>query len=88
MFALPAQRVRARTSPNASSVPRTVPTSIVTNAISRLAPSEPVSDSFSKNAWYHSRREPSKRCSERCELNEKSDDEQDRREQEDEEEPA
>ena len=32
-LALPAQRVRARTSPNASVVPSTVATTIVTNAI-------------------------------------------------------
>ncbi len=72
MFALLAKRERARTSPNASSVPSTVPTSIVTNAISRLATSEPRSDSFSKNARYHSRLSPSSRWSERCELNEKT----------------
>ena len=70
MFALVAKRERARTSPNASSVPSTVPTIIVTNAISRLAISDPRSDSFSKNARYHSRLSPSIRCSERCELNE------------------
>ena len=40
-FALPATSASAtRTSPNASSVPSTVPTSIVTNAISRLATSD------------------------------------------------
>ena len=70
MFAVPEKRVRERTSPNASSVPSTVPMIIVTNAISRLATSEPRSDSLSKNARYHSRLSPSIRCSERCELNE------------------
>ena len=40
MLALPAQRVRARTSPNASSVPSSVPTTIVTVAISMLARSD------------------------------------------------
>ena len=49
-LAPPAQRVRARTSPNASSVPSSVPTIIVTSAISRLARSDEVSDSLSKNA--------------------------------------
>ena len=39
-LAPPTQRVRARTSPNASSVPRNVPTSIVTVAISMLARSD------------------------------------------------
>ena len=67
---MPAKRERARTSPKASIVPSTVPMSIVTNAISRLAISEPRSDSLSKNARYHSRLSPSIRCSERCELNE------------------
>ena len=71
-LALPAQRVRARTSPNASSVPRSVPTTIVTVAISMLARSDEVSDSLSKKRWYHSNENPVKRCSERCELNENS----------------
>ena len=39
-FAPPVQRVRARTSPNASSVPSIVPTTIVTVAISMLARSD------------------------------------------------
>ena len=72
MLAPPTQRVRARTSPNASSVPRNVPTSIVTVAISMLARSELVSDSLSKKRWYHSNEKPVKRCSERWLLNEKT----------------
>ena len=71
-LAPPAQRVRARTSPNASSVPSSVPTIIVTVAISMLARSDEVSDSLSKKRWYHSNEKPVKRCSERSELNENS----------------
>ena len=66
-------------------MPRNVPTIIVTNAISRLATSERVSDSFWKNCVYHSVENPPKRCSERRLLNEKSDDQQDRQEQDEEE---
>ncbi len=71
-LALPAQRVRARTSPNASSVPRIVATIIVTNAIWMLAWSDSRSDSFSKKRSYHWRLKPLKFWSERTELNENS----------------
>jgi hypothetical protein len=64
--------VRARTSPKASSVPSTVATSIVASAISRLAISDPRSDSLSRNARYHSKLKPWKFCSERTLLNENS----------------
>ena len=53
-------------------MPRNVPTSIVTVAISMLARSELVSDSLSKKRWYHSNEKPVKRCSERWSLNEKT----------------
>ena len=59
-LALPAQRVRARTSPNASVVPSTVATTIVTNAIWMLAMSDSRSDSFSKKRSYHWRLKPLK----------------------------
>ena len=85
-LALPAQRVRARTSPNASAVPSTVATTIVTNAIWMLAISDSRSDSFSKKRSYQRRLKPSKFCSELVELNENRIDQRDRREQEHEEE--
>ena len=72
MLALAENLVRARTRPKASSVPSTVATSIVASAISRLAISDPRSDSFSRNARYHWRLKPSKFCSERTLLNENS----------------
>ena len=71
-LALPEYQVRARTRPNASSVPSTVETSIVASAISRLATSDPRSDSLSRNASYHWRLKPSKFCTERTLLNENS----------------
>src|SRR6185503_21316207 len=72
MFALPAQRLRARTSANASIVPSAVAASIVTVAIWMLATSDSRSDSSSKKRRYHSRLNPSKRCSDLDELNENS----------------
>ena len=70
---LPENRVRARTRPKASSVPSTVPTIIVTSAISRLAISELAQRlAVPKNAPYHWRLKPLKFCSDRTQLNENS----------------
>ena len=70
MLAEPPMRPRARTSPNASSVPRTVATTIVTAAISKLATSEFLISGSFQNARYQRKLNPSNTCSELAELNE------------------
>ena len=70
-LAEPPMRPRARTSPNASSVPRRVATTIVTAAISKLATSEFLISGSFQNARYQrklARRTPAASC---AELNEK-----------------
>ncbi len=67
-----AARERARTSANASVVPRTVPTTIVTSPISMLATSDSRRPTLLKNSSYHWRLKPVKFCSEGVELNENS----------------
>src|SRR3954454_632402 len=64
-------RPRARTSPNARNVPRTVATTIVTAAISKLATSEVLISGSFQNARYQRRLSPPNTWSELAELNEK-----------------
>ena len=66
------QRVRARTRPNASSVPSTVETTHRRERDLDARHQRPRSDSLSKNASYHWRLKPSKFCTERTLLNENS----------------
>ena len=69
-FAPGAQRARERTSPTASSVPRTVAASIVRNAISSEANSDSRRASSFRNSSYHCSEKPSKVVSDLTELNE------------------
>ena len=53
-------------------MPRTVPTSVATSEISRLATSDERSPGSERNASYHRRLKPEKTCSEFCALDENS----------------
>ena len=64
MLADPPIRPRARASPNASSVPRTVATTIVTAATSKLATSEFLICGSFQNARYQRVLNPANTCSE------------------------
>ncbi len=70
MLAEPPMRPRARTRPNASSVPRTVAMTIVTAATSKLATSEALMSGSFQNARYQRKLSPLKTCSDLLELNE------------------
>ena len=70
MLAEPPRRPRARTSPNASNVPRIVATTIVTAAIWKLTISEFLISGSFQASRYQRKLSPSKTCSELPELNE------------------